>query len=464
MQSRILMGLALIASLAEASDVGSVSITGGTSGTRIRFAAQSELLSRVVNTSDGLRIELLGASSDLKGVYTLSGNPLFKEIRCTPVHTPQARLTRFEFQLHQGAKSPEVLHREWNGRELDFVLDRKPVAKAFQATWNAPEGSSVASVMASLETAANLVGAKISAQGDLETIHLRFNQAPAMAVLSGEGKSFEISLGKSRSSASFKGIGGEGLLLKSVRAGKKNGNTVLNVEFAEAPKSVLLSRVGSVVQLRVVRANPLEGVVVWHSEDGKTVQLIKSSLPSDEVASVSSVAKGSAAGGAVFTPEGSKAAFHAQADASQAGVSMSAGNVTEAERLEAERRKSREFVQEQERVLGAKMSEEASRNRVVYNTFGIRDPFIPLEPDDIEGGLNIDQMRVVGIIYSPSRAMAVLEHTTQTGLSVALREGDAIQNGRVLQIQRDKVVFVLEEFGVTRQFTLKLQVPKGEKS
>ena len=73
-------------------------------------------------------------------------------------------------------------------------------------------------------------------------------------------------------------------------------------------------------------------------------------------------------------------------------------------------------------------------------------------------------MRVVGIIASPTRPMAVLEHTSQPGLSVALREGDAIQNGRVLKIERDRVVFLLEEFGVSRQFALKLQAPKGEKS
>lgn len=464
MQSRIMIGLAFIASLAGASEIGSLSITGGPTGTRIRFAVESELLSRVVTTPAGMRIELLGASTDLKGVYTLSGNPLFQEVRCTPVHTSQTRLTRFEFQLREGVQVPTVLHREWNGRELDFVLDRKAVSTPYAAIWNAPRAPANAPVLASLETSANLVDAKIASQGDLETIHFRFNQAPATAVLTGVGKSFEIALGKSRSSASFKGIGGQGMLAKTIRAGKKNGATVLTIDFSESPKSVLLSRVGSVVQLRVVRPNSLEGVVVWNSGTGKSQQLIKSSLPTDEMATISSVAKGSSAGGSVFTPEGSQAAFHAQADASQAGISASGGNATESERLEAERRKSREFVQEQEREIGAKVSAEAAKNRVVYNTFGIRDPFIPLEPDDIEGGLNIDQMRVVGIIYSPTRPMAVLEHTTQTGLSVALREGDAIQNGRVLQIQRDKVVFVLEEFGVTRQFTLKLQVPKGEKS
>jgi len=133
-----------------------------------------------------------------------------------------------------------------------------------------------------------------------------------------------------------------------------------------------------------------------------------------------------------------------------------AGSATSPRRVSAPDRKVAEDV--------AKQEELDKKNRVVYNTFGIRDPFIPLQPDDVEGGLNIDQMRVVGIIYSPTRPMAVLEHVSQGGLSVALREGDAIQSGRVLKILRDQVVFVLEEFGVTRQFTLKLQVPKGEKS
>ena len=65
MQSRILIGLALIASLAEASDIGAVAVSGGSTGTRIRFSTETELLSRVATTPTGIRIELLGATLNL---------------------------------------------------------------------------------------------------------------------------------------------------------------------------------------------------------------------------------------------------------------------------------------------------------------------------------------------------------------------------------------------------------------
>jgi len=461
MHSRILIGLALVASLVQGGEVGSVSLTGGASGTRIRFETGAELLSRIVPTSTGIRIDLLGATSTLKGIHPLEGNPLFEEVRCAPVLTSQARLTRFEFVVKPGVGVPTILHREWNGRDLDFILDRKPVSKPFAVVWT---GSQVpAATMASLETSANLLEARVSAQGDLETIHLLFSEPPTKALLSGSGSKFQIGLGKARITSRLSGLGGSGLLLSGLTSTKQNGETALGLALASAPRSILLSRSGAVVEIRIVRPAPIEGVVSWSSKTGKAQQLIRSSLPADEVASLGGASKGSPSTGATFTPEGSQAAFNAQVEASNVATG-STGNVVEAERLEAERRKSREFVLEQERQADAKQTVQDEKNRVVYNTFGIRDPFIPLEPDDVEGGLNIDQMKVVGIIYSTTRPMAVLEHVTQSGLSVALREGDAIQNGRVLQILRDRVVFVLEEFGVTRQFTLKLQVPKGEKS
>jgi hypothetical protein len=463
MRCRFLTGLALMASLASAADVTSVSLSGGSSGLRIRFGAREEILSRVVATPNGLRIDLLGASSELRGIHALEANPWFKEIRCTPVQTERHRLLRFEFATVAGVVAPDVLHREWNGRDLDFVIDRKAVSRSFDATWIASAPSEQQPALASLEASPALDAARIAAQGDLETIYLGFNAPPAKATLAGGGKQYTIALGKARVSAKFSGIKGAGLLVSSIASSKKAGETVLTLTLEEAARSVLLSRSGDVVQVRIVRAKPLEGFVTWNSKSSKAQQLVRTTLPSDEVATVAAAARTSAVKGGVFTPEGSAAAFSAQTDANNVGAGLS-GNAGEVERLEAERRKSREFVEEQARKADAQQMDAEMKNRVVYNTFGIRDPFIPLQPDDVEGGLNIDQMRVVGIIYSPTRPMAVLEHVSQGGLSVALREGDAIQSGRVLKILRDQVVFVLEEFGVTRQFTLKLQVPKGEKS
>lgn len=463
MRSLILTGFALAVSLARAGDVSAIALSGGNTGARIRFTTGAELLSRVVPTSTGMRIDLLGASSDLKGIHPLENNPWFREVRCTPVQTAQARLTRFEFLSKEGTSIPTVLHREWNGRDLDFVIDRKPVAAPFLATWIAPRLAETPLLLASLETSANLVNARIASQGDIETIHLGFSEPPMKAALSGDGSRYEIALGKARVSAKFSGLKGSGFLVEGIAPTKKAGETILALTLSEPARSILLSRSGAVVEIRIIRTKSVDGYIAWNSRDGKAKQLVHSSLPLDEIATVGGAGKISGSQGPVFTPEGSAAAFGAQADANNVGAGLS-GSAGDVERLEAERRKSREFVQEQERKADALLSAEETKNRVNYNTFGIRDPFIPLEPDDVEGGLNIDQMRVVGIIYSPTRPMAVLEHISQSGLSVALREGDAIQNGRVLKILRDQVVFVLEEFGVTRQFTLKLQVPKGEKS
>lgn len=463
MRGLILTGFALAASLAQAGDVSAIAISGGSTGARIRFTTGSEVLSRVVSTPGGMRVDLLGVTSDLRGIHPLESNPWFREVRCTPVQTAQARLTRFEFIAKPGAPAPSVLHREWNGRDLDLVVDRKPVATPFLASWVAPRSAETPLLLASLETSANLVNARVASQGDLETVHLGFSEPPVKASLSGSGTRYDIALGKARVSAKFAGLKGKALLVDGIASSKKGGETVLSISLAEPARSVLLSRSGSIVEIRIVRTRPVDGVVSWDSKSGKAQQLVRSTLPADEVATVGAAGKVAGATGAVFTPEGSTAAFGAQTEANNVGAGL-AGSAGDVERLEAERRKSREFVQEQERKADALLSAEEQKNRVSYNTFGIRDPFIPLEPDDVEGGLNIDQMRVVGIIYSPTRPMAVLEHVSQSGLSVALREGDAIQNGRVLKIMRDQVVFVLEEFGVTRQFTLKLQVPKGEKS
>lgn len=463
MVSRILIGSLVCASVSGAGNVSSVELIGGQDGTRIRFRTTDEMLSRVAKIPGGLRIDILGGESALRGVRPLQDNPVFSEVRVLPVTTAQSRMLRFEFVARQGAEGFDLRHREWNGSSLDFLLNRDAVAKPFQVSWKETASSDpTVATMASLENSPVLGSARYTAQGDVETIELHFNEMPTTATLTGEGEKYLVHLGKARLTAAFRGLGSNGLLVKSVAASKIKGESVLSLKLSATPNSILLTRSGNVVQVRVVRPSPVEGLLVWDSKSRKTVQLVHSQLPSDEVQTIASVPRSGGKGGAIFSPEGSQAAFQAQGEAIHSG--LVGANATEAERLEAERRRSREFVAEQARQMNVAKTQEQEANRVVYNTFGIRDPFIPLEPDDVDGGLNIDQMRVVGIIYSPTRPMAVLEHITQSGLSVALREGDAIQNGRVLRILRDQVVFVLEEFGVSRQFTLKLQVPKGEKS
>ncbi|HOX51502.1 MAG TPA: hypothetical protein PKY05_08430, partial [Fibrobacteria bacterium] len=317
-------------------------------------------------------------------------------------------------------------------------------------------------VLAALTTNPTLEGTRAWGAGDLETVEMRFSAPPVQADLVGSGKSYTIKLGKSRV-AKLNVPASASKLIQSIGPGKDGE---VKVTLKEDARSVLLTRSGNTIALRLVAKSPLPKAWAWSSAKPKVETFGETALPADESANLANLRKDlKPQGGEGFTADGSRSPTEAKG--TLAGASAGSGDknaLAEAQKLEAERRKSREIAQKQIDQDVAKQEAEDKKNRVTYNTFGVRDPFIPLEPDDVEGGLNVDQMRVVGIIASPTRPMAVLEHTSQPGLSVALREGDAIQNGRVLKIERDRVVFVLEEFGVSRQFALKLQAPKGEKS
>jgi hypothetical protein len=230
---------------------------------------------------------------------------------------------------------------------------------------------------------------------------------------------------------------------------------VLRIEVAKPLRSLALNGMGNVLELRMVRFDNVEGMRTWSA--GKTESFGGSAVPSDELQSTGRPKL--EAGRRTFSPASSASGALASVDA--AGQDKA---VRDVEILENERRKSQEFALKQKLEVDARISREEEKNRIVYHTFGVRDPFIPLDPGDAENGLNIDQMKVVGIIFSKSKRMVVLEHVTQAGLSVALKEGDPIQNGRVLRIEKERVVFLLEEFGQSREFALRLQTPKGDRT
>lgn len=99
---------------------------------------------------------------------------------------------------------------------------------------------------------------------------------------------------------------------------------------------------------------------------------------------------------------------------------------------------------------------EPEENRVSYNSYGRRDPFIPVEQGSIDNGIDIDQMKVVGIIWQAQQPMAVLEHNREAGVSFTIKEGDPVHNGRVAHITRDAVTFDISEYGISRSYSLKL--------
>jgi hypothetical protein len=99
---------------------------------------------------------------------------------------------------------------------------------------------------------------------------------------------------------------------------------------------------------------------------------------------------------------------------------------------------------------------EPEENRITYNSYGRRDPFIPVEQGASDNGIDIDQMKVVGIIWQAAQPMAVLEHNREAGVSFTVKEGDPVHNGRVARITHDAVTFDISEYGISRSYSLRL--------
>lgn len=463
MSKRLSILLALGAISAQAGTIASVGFVADGNGTRLVLRTGEEPLSRVLRESDGtLRLEIQGSRSALLGTHPLAKNALFTGVEASNTSRDGASVAVYRFHPRPGASIASVLHREWDGENIAFVLDKDPAKSPLTELWSVPVPSRETSeVFASLSTIPSLERVRAWGSGDMETVELEFTGPTSKSDLTGQGKAYVVHLGKVR--LTHLGLqGSASRLLAGLTAGKEGE---VRVALKEAPESILLTHSGNSVVVRLVSSAPLSKAWTWTS--GSKVETFGSvALPSDEVVSLASLRKGlKPQGGPGFSLNGNSSPNGARGSLNSGSSASGDRNaLAQAQELEAERRKSQEFSDHQLAASSAKQEAEDQKNKVVYNTYGIRDPFIPLEADDVEGGLNIDQMRVVGIIASPTRPMAVLEHTSQPGLSVALREGDAIQNGRVLKIERDRVVFLLEEFGVSRQFALKLQAPKGDKS
>jgi len=93
--------------------------------------------------------------------------------------------------------------------------------------------------------------------------------------------------------------------------------------------------------------------------------------------------------------------------------------------------------------------------RVSYSSFGRRDPFIEIK-GLMEDGINIDQVELVGIIWESEEPLAILAESKNPSVSYAVKEGDRILNGKVLKITQTDVLFLLQEFGVSRRYSMSL--------
>lgn len=104
------------------------------------------------------------------------------------------------------------------------------------------------------------------------------------------------------------------------------------------------------------------------------------------------------------------------------------------------------------------------REVFTYPTFTRRNPFLPL---DAGGNLRYEQLSLLGVVYSPdpSASVAILstgsvqvaEDGTLTpveGDGYYAKVGERIGNVTIREIQRDRVIVDVEEFGLTERRTM----------
>ena len=106
-------------------------------------------------------------------------------------------------------------------------------------------------------------------------------------------------------------------------------------------------------------------------------------------------------------------------------------------------------------VPNGSMLESLYEDRIIYSSFGRRDPFVEIK-GLVEEGINIDQVELVGIIWESEVPMAILVESKNPSVSYTIKEGDKILNGKVLKITQTDVLFLIQEFGVSRRYSMGL--------
>ena len=106
-------------------------------------------------------------------------------------------------------------------------------------------------------------------------------------------------------------------------------------------------------------------------------------------------------------------------------------------------------------VANGSMLESLYEDRIIYSSFGRRDPFVEIK-GLVEEGINIDQVELVGIIWESEVPMAILVESKNPSISYTIKEGDKILNGKVLKITQTDVLFLIQEFGVSRRYSMGL--------
>lgn len=107
-----------------------------------------------------------------------------------------------------------------------------------------------------------------------------------------------------------------------------------------------------------------------------------------------------------------------------------------------------------------KINEEIPKMKkhVIKYRGGGRDPFMPLVEDTIglEDMPYVENLNLVGVLINDVDKIALCEDEKNKKRPFNFRERDRVRNGRVLRIYKDKVVFLLTEYGISRSYTLSL--------
>lgn len=95
-----------------------------------------------------------------------------------------------------------------------------------------------------------------------------------------------------------------------------------------------------------------------------------------------------------------------------------------------------------------------------YPAFDRRDPFQPLHLDT-QVGPRFGDLTLVGVLYNPQLGSVAILTDRSTGRRYRARERDIIGTARVVRIRMEEVDFVITNFGVSRQETLRARRERG---
>jgi hypothetical protein len=117
------------------------------------------------------------------------------------------------------------------------------------------------------------------------------------------------------------------------------------------------------------------------------------------------------------------------------------------------------------KVKGSLAASFPQREVIRYQSFGRRDPFMPLIAENLAGYQNgempdVETMRLVGVLRGNYDKMVLLEDVE--GYGYILENGDKVKNGYVIEIYSNKVLFQISEFGWSRTVALTMDVEEED--